>query len=67
MLMKNTNSKSALAGAAFLGLVLLPAAVLGGPAWLAAGILGLVVAGFSVTLRQPKLAPVRICAQKGRN
>ena len=68
MLMKQlAKSKSVLAGATFLGLLLLPGAVNGETAWLVAGILGLAALGFSATLRQPKLVPVRIRSQKGRN
>ena len=61
------KSKSVLAGATFLGLVLLSGVVSGATAWMAAGILGLAALGFSATLRQPKLVPVRIRSQKRRN
>ena len=68
MLMKQlAKSKSVLAGATFLSLAILLAAVSGNTAWAVAGILGLAALGFSATLRQPKLAPVRIRSQKKRN
>jgi len=68
MFMKQlTKTKAVLAGASLLGLVSLAATLPGFPAWSVAGILGLAAWGFSVTLRQPKLAPVRIRSQKGRN
>lgn len=64
MLMKQlTNAKSILAG-----VVLAGTAVIGGTtAWGAAGILGLALLAFSVTLRQPKLVPVRIRSQPRRS
>lgn len=67
MLMKqHAKTKSVLAGATLLGLLLLPGAVKGQTAWLAAGILGLAALGFSASLRQPKPAPVRIRSQRRR-
>lgn len=68
MLMKQkTKTKSLLAGATLLGLAILPGVVSKETAWATAGILGLAVLGFSATLRQPKMAPVRIRSPKGRN
>lgn len=60
------KTKSVLAGATLLGLLLLPGAVKGPTAWLAAGILGLAALGFSASLRQPELAPARIRSQRRR-
>ncbi len=68
MLMKqSTKSKTALAGATFLGLAILLGTATGALAWAAAGILGLAVLGFSTTLRPPEMAPVRIRCQKKRS
>ena len=60
------NKKTIPAGAMLSGLAVLGGAMAGETAWLAAGILGLAVVGFSASLRQPELAPVRIRSQSRR-
>ena len=61
-----TNAKTIPAGVVLLGLAVLGGAVTGGPAWPAAGILGLAALGVSGILPRPKLAPVRIRSQRRR-
>jgi len=68
MFMKQqTKSKTVLVAATLLGLAVLPAAVGKDTAWAMAGFLGLAMVGLSATIRQPKMAPVRIRSPKGRN
>jgi len=64
---QNTKSKAVLASATFLGLAAIFGLTNQETSWAVAGIFGLALLKISHTLRQPKLAVVRVRSQKTRS